>query len=457
MQGCITKGLVCDGYWVVNTPAGKGRALAVQSHAQKGSTQLVVAPSYETAVFKDDTQFNLFQIFVLQSKQGGSLPIAELISITPQVAQGSDALRHLCCAVAALMESVQVYDGSGFFEASRYQESVRYCNLALKSLRSVTPSTGGIRVALLASMLFATYEAAHGNIEASFDHFTHANRMMEQYLDLRCRQAGVTFENLRLDTFETAIFDMLQRLTAFSWTEAYGAPKTLDSNIVSCCRGHKKRYLVHDMPEQFLDVVEASRWWDITQHFIRHRLHARGDPDAEAAERAWTQSVNALLTWRKAFLPLLRKAKQAKQTKPHLYLQVLTFDILFHEDIANARTHRKDDANILPSTTPLYHEMLQTTVPLFMAEPGRDGTNAATEQIKNMAFIAYKCRDPAILNEIRSVLETVPNPNAPVYALMGLLTMREKQFRIKVIDRAWAWYFTSIGCGSGGFEVVSQD
>jgi hypothetical protein len=421
-------------------------------------------PNHSSIIFRDQTQWDFFHLYIGMSMQDGTLPIADMMQLTPQLAQENAAVRDLCCGIGAIALSWQQLDGSDSFQRDPYRLSLQFCSRAVKTINDAKASTDSLKMAILSSLLFITYEVLHDNAEAAFTHFTHAHQMMEQFMDLKCMQSGLSFAELRLDTFETALFDMLQRLTTHPWSYGFGkSTPILDKSITACCRGKRHKYLVDDMPGYFDTVNQASKWWDVTQHFIKHHLEGRsqtgpGTDVLTSNSVVWAKCLELQMKWRSSFLPLLQRGNSRKLTDPRTHLQVMTLEILYTENIAGL--HRKYDGNfnVMPSLKPHYMEMIHTTRTLAKSAElrGRETMELEYSLMRPLSFVVYKCQDPVIQKEVRSLLEEIiaaTNDTGSVRALLELLNSREKQFRLRAVERGWSWYFTCSGCSSGSLDL----
>ncbi|VUC27322.1 unnamed protein product [Clonostachys rosea] len=462
---CVAKGLVCDGLWVVSAakPQQSADAQPAVFVAAASSSRVPAMPGYESAAFRTSTDWDYFKAFITMSTQRGTLPVVELIELTPQVSRHHSALRDMCCGIGAISSSYQVLDGAEFFEATQYRKSLMYYHSAIKTLQSIkTTGREDMKWVILASLLFLTYELMHGDLEAAFTHFNHAHHMLEQYLARKCKETGLPFSELPLDKVESALFDILQRLITYPWSfdmSSTSKPR-LDPAITFCCRGREHRYLVDDMPKEFDTVPLASRWWDITQHFIRHHIHGREDGQGKPASPPsdnWTKCLDAVLKWRSSFLPLLRRGREGKDTDSALYLQVTTLEILYMENVAFVHSCRENDTAVQPSLSPLYLDLVKQTRTLCkgIKLDGIETRALEYSLMRPLAFVVYKCRNSEVLAEVEETIKYVNNDSGAVVALRALLsTTQNREFRLRAVERSWAWYFTCVGCGSGNLDML---
>ncbi|KAK7216427.1 hypothetical protein V2G26_004430 [Clonostachys chloroleuca] len=465
---CVAKGLVCDGLWATSAakPQQTADAQPLVLVAAASSSRVPAMPGYESAAFRSAADWDYFKAFITMSTQQGTLPVVELIELTPQVSRQHSALRDICCGIGALSSSYQVLDGAEFFEATQYRKSLMYYHSAIKTLQSIkTTGRESMKWIILASLLFLTYELMHGDLEAAFTHFNHAHNMLEQYFARKCKETGLPFSELPLDRFESALCDVLQRLITYPWSfdmSSTSKPR-LDPAVTFCCRGREHRYLVDDMPKEFDTVLLASRWWDITQHFIRHHIHGRGNGNDgrdgklhTPSSDDWTKCLDTVLKWRSSFLPLLRRGREGKDTDTSLYLQVTTLEILYMENVAFVHSCRENDTAVQPSLSPLYLDLVKQTQSLCkgIKLAGIETRTLEYSVLRPLAFVVYKCRNSEVLAEVEETLKYVNNDSGAVIALRALLsTTQNREFRLRAVERSWAWYITCVGCGSGNLDM----
>ncbi|KAH7324799.1 hypothetical protein B0I35DRAFT_170150 [Stachybotrys elegans] len=443
---CVAKGLVCDGMWVAKTAASP-------------PSSICVSPRYETHIFPDQRSWDFFQLFIIASAPGGTLPAVAMVQLVPQIALQQPALRALCCAIGASAASFQFLNG-GRLDERLHRESLQYHSEAVSLCRAFKGTTAQmLRLALMSAYLFMGFEIASNNVDSAFTHFRFAHYMMQQYVNVRCKEANLTPAELKFDYVESAIFCMLQRFTIHRWPGLPDNEQELDPSLKACCQGQRSEFLVDDAPESFHDVDESSKWWDITLHFLKHhlrprRLEAIAQGDYHVVSALVTKAIETLRNWHTRFLPLAQKAQQTKQSDPWFHIQVLTMEALYSEAEYVAHALASHTKIGVPTSPKRWHlEMIKATRALLkpMRMRGKETLSDEYAALRPLGFVVYKSRDLEVLREVEKTLEMVQGNAEFAMALRTLIKIRdlegwEQNQQLVATVRSWAWFFTSTGC-----------
>ncbi|KFA51330.1 hypothetical protein S40293_04426 [Stachybotrys chartarum IBT 40293] len=490
-QACVDMGLACDGYWVLGdlpTPSkddakAASKAEAVVTRAVTStSPRIPPMPSYDSVFFADQQDFDYFNAFVFAARQDGSLPISDLVQMTPQIARDTAHIRDLCTAAGATIMRMSLsyctHESGKVALQDATRRTIMHTSRAIQVLCKVKPTAANLRMTVLASLMMCTSGIIRETDKAALAHFTHARLVLDQYIRVRCKETNTAFEKLRLDLVDEAIYDVVQNLSTYSWDFEFSSPMPDRSRPGTlpepCMRGWKHAYRVKDMPSRFVYDKEAARWWNCLQHFIMHHLDdgessdisqgtdqillsALPPKDDTLLERRLSKALAVVTRWHGAFQPLFDAGAPAKLTQPERYSQLVTLELLYQETLARLYAHRGQDT--VPSRSPLYREILRAsqlligrTKPLnqSMSTPYID--NAA---INPLAFVLNQCRDPAVLDELKAMLLPRAGMDSPTMTMLGLLTCTgEVPSALALGWKSWAFYLTSAGCRVGELDLL---
>lgn len=437
-------------------------------------SQLPQEPSYILSLFSSQQQHDLFAVFVFSNSQAGTLPVNTLSALTPQLAHANLAVREMCCAIGAAAAAFTVPGTPAAVDEVQYEASLRHYNRALRAVRAAVPERDALLTVALVSILFVTYDMLRGDMKTAFAHFNHGRRIIDSYFDARCRDAGQPLSQLRLSTLEAAVFEMLQRLTTHPWVLDLDQQGTrLDGHRElshACCRSGRHRGRVRDLPESFRDLAAALRWWDVVQHFLLHQLQAThassssspepspspsepspsstsSPPSRPMPDSAWNASLSALRSWHNSFSPLLQSARLHKSTDPYRYLNACTLETLYLESLTSLHArHGGGDVDVLPDVKRVYLDMVQTT--RQMQQRYARSTFLDNAIMRPLTYVAYKSVDTDVREGIREVLEGSVGAShmaAPLRSMMNRKRGEAVPQKMRNIERAMGWYFTSCG------------
>ncbi|KAH6884135.1 hypothetical protein B0T10DRAFT_493671 [Thelonectria olida] len=441
----------------------------------KSDFQILTEPNYILNLFNSQQQWDLFSVFVFSNEQAGTLPINTLSALTPQLAQHEVAIREICCAIGAAAGAFTILNTPPAADEINYNASLKHYNRALQAIRRAESSTNTLLTVAIVSILFVTYDMLRGDMKTAFAHFSHGHRIINSYFDERCKETGLPFSKLQFSTLESAVFEMLQRLTTHPWALNLGFGSSADHKLLRCCQGGKDMHRVQDMPESFRDLAQALKWWDVVQHFLLHRVRGIGtqervssassspksfsdpsplsslspeqcQPGSVLEDSEWTESFAALHGWHNSFSPLLQAARLRKTEDPYPYLNACTLETLYLESLTSLHLHHRKECNVLPDVKPIYLEMIQTT-----KEMQRHCSKTALLDnaiMRPLTFVLYKCRDADICQGIKDILEVSDRNSrmaAPLLSMMHRKQGEEVPQKMKNLERAMGWYFTSCG------------
>ncbi|RGP70938.1 hypothetical protein FSPOR_3625 [Fusarium sporotrichioides] len=438
--------------------AGHGGATATAIPG--GDTRILVVPDYVTTVFKDQTSWDMFSTFLFTNEQGTSLPHNKLAAITPQIAHHNPAVREMCCAVGAAVGAFTAPHVNGEEAEKAQQLSLMYYNRTIRAVRAAGTALESLLAVAHVAVIFMVYDMMRGDMKAATLHFDHASRLLVSYFGKRCEQENVSLTDLKLNALESAMFDMFQRLSTYSWPLELGISgdeRPLFKGGKRCWGRH--RYEIGNMPTSFRDLDEALRWWDVTQHHISHHLFddlAVVDPENKAV---WEKAFTVLHNWHSAFVLLYRYTEDHQYDAPHRYVTACIFEALYTECLSGLHLQLNADAKVLPDARPIWREIIRTTRRMQQELKSSIDWNVMDNMVlKPLVIVLFKCRDEQVRKDVKVVLEEAVAwyGNTCLAAVMlGMMNMKGHQIpkQMKNIERAVGWHLTSIGCGPGVISI----
>lgn len=442
-------------------------------------------PNYDSVVFADQQDFDYFNAFVFAVRQDGSLPISDLIQMTPQIARDIAHIRDLCVASgASIMRMPLSYCTHEMGKAAlrdATQRTIMYTSRAIRALCNVKPTAANLKMTVVASLMMCTSGIIRRSDEAAHLHFTHARLVLDQYFRVRCEETNTVFEKLRLDLVDEAIYNVVQNLSTYSWDfepsypmPDHSRPGTLPK---PCMRGWKHAYRIKDMPSRFFYDKEAARWWNCLQHFIMHHLDDGDSSDISQGiddlffcpfsprddtllESRLSKALAVVARWHGAFQPLFEAGIPFKLTHPERYSQLVTLELLYQETLARLYAYRgQDAAAAVPSRSPLYREILRASrLIIGRTKPLNQGMSTPfidNASINPLAFVLNQCRDPAVLDEMKAMLLPRAAMDSPSMTMVGLLTSTgEVPFALAQAWKSWVFFLTCAGCRVGELDLL---
>lgn len=443
-----------------SSPAGAGGATATAIPG--GDTRILVAPDYVTTIFKDQTSWDMFSTFLFTSEQGNSLPHNTLAAITPQIAHHNPAIREMCCAVGAAVGAFTAPHVNGEAAEQAQQLSLVYYNRTIRAVRAAGTTVQSMLAVAHVAVIFMVYDMMRGDMKAATLHFDHASRLLVTYFGKRCEQEGVSLAELKLDALESAMFDMFQRLSTYSWPLELGITEDERPDFKGGrrCWG-RHRYEINNMPTSFRDLGDALRWWDVTQHHISHHLFD-DEPVVDHANKAvWEKAFTVLHNWHSAFVLLYRYTEDHQYDAPHRYVTACIFEALYTECLSSLHLQLNAETKVLPDARPIWREIIRTTRRMQQELKASVDWNVMDNMVlKPLVIVLFKCRDAKVREAVKVVLEEAVAwyGNTCLAAVMlGMMNMKSHQIKIpkqmKNIERAVGWHLTSIGCGPGVISI----
>jgi hypothetical protein len=411
-------------------------------------------------LFSNAKEWDHFQFFIRMGTPYETLPEGSLQLLTPQVAHLVPAVKEVCCAVGALSKTMST---SGRLATEALADSSHHYSRAAALLRECIPTNDSLLSVCVASLMFTTYEMLIGQPEVAFSHYKHACLIFEQYLAKRSEDAGVPFADLVLTELERAISDTMQRLSTYPWSDEIHQVETptMNSHLMSCCKGQLYTTLLFRMPTSFDNMTTAAKWWDATQHFVMHHAH-QGRTGGAAEQKMWGQCADTLHSWHASFYPLFETSRREyyrdKGPKAEKYLHGLMLETLYLESMGSISKYHLSDANILPATKPLFKEIVTVTRGRTSAHGPFGEEASATEKflLRPLAYVLVKCDAPDVVHDIYETLKEIEKPGHIGRALLGILGADLEEKPLGSAMFGWMWDFLTSGCAAVSLTVEKE-
>ncbi|KAF3797405.1 Transcriptional regulatory protein moc3 [Colletotrichum gloeosporioides] len=463
---CVKSGRECPGYLDSTSrtllPSKQARIVPRSHNFSTADTRLFKIPGYETMLFGQQKDWEAFQSFAFSVESGDTLLIDDASIMTPKFAQSaaeSSGVRQICCAVGALGRSFQSMTLEDYI-SEEYQAALEHYGRGVRAIYRLKSSKTTLPSAILASMLFTTFEFMAGSTVNAAKHHNHAVAMMYQYVDLLIEEQGLPLEELRLSDMDKAMFDSLERHDTSPWIESLS--KAGHVKILCPARrfphGCRHRLSMSKIPDRFNSTQQAFTWWNFVQHMMAHSLHplkVSGDGVrrvSEATKAAAYDECDAFLhSWRTAFTPLLQHAKEHRITHGSRWSRAMILETMYLETISELHARHKTHANMLPAVKPLYLDLIRSMMQLAREKPLNGPATIGLENsiIRPIGFALVRCQDPEVVQEATAALEAIVGGVNMSWTLVYLLKSRNKTKPMVTLERSWGWYFTATGCSSG--------
>lgn len=435
-----------------------------------GKVQLTLEPRYASLLFGNVEDQFFFCEYLAVVEQGESMPVSELMTLAPQVAHEQLAVREICCAIGA---QVVAATRSQHTEESlsKMQASHSHYSRAIAAIRKFKVVPENILTATFASILFTAWELVNDSLDAAVLHYRHAYMLMGQSIRLKCDATGLEPDQLNFTPLEAALLDMVQGVSSLSW--ARGMSVKLPPGAINIKNLRRKGYAIDDMPQKFHHVQEATSWWNTTKFFVRDGLQSQRrarkagrsnspvlPPRADGIDNEGCGSPNygkyivVLRRWYASFEPLMEDLRKKKHQAASQFLQATTLNTLYLETLT--RVHRvayPDRHVVLPSTTPLYIDIIHTVSWLSrtLTFTGPGGSKAQHSVVRPLSFVMRYCQDAAVLKEMEGILWGMTDRCPMALNVFVLLTCDRKNLDIlppilRGSIRALDWYLASCGC-----------
>ncbi|KAM0421373.1 hypothetical protein ACHAPT_010908 [Fusarium lateritium] len=424
------------------------RSTAISDH------RILAKPNDILSMFKNQQQWDLFSSFVFTSKQDGTVPINTLSALTPQIAHGDPVVREICCAIGAASSVFTNPNSDALADEQLSRTALVHYNRAVSAVREAKPMKETLLTVAVASILFVTYDVLGGDLSSAFVHFNHGRRVAESYFETRCKETGLTLESLPLSSLESALCEMVQRLTTYPWALELGFTSSrTDHKVHMYCDQSHHRYLLEDMPTWFCDLSQALTWWDVAQHYLYHHDLVKHRQDAHH-NTSWEQSLKILQQWHNSFAPLLQSARQNKAQDPYRYLNACIQEALYLEALTNLHLQFRPDSNVFPDNRSIYRDIIQAA--REMQQKWNKATHISVLDnavARPLIFVLFKCRDAAVRQEVQELFSRFDESSQmplPIFAMMNREEGNELPPKLRNVERSLGWYLTACGCNSGG-------
>lgn len=418
--------------------------------------RILAKPNHILSIFVNQQQWDFFSAFIFTNQQAGTVPVNTLQALVPQVAHGDALIREVCLAVGAAVGPCSDVNSGPLTDELLSRTSLMHYNRAASIIRGAKATGETLAAVAVASILFVAYDLLRGDISGAFVHFSHGRRIVDSYFDRRCKERGVTLHRLPMSSLEEALYEVVQRLTTYSWALELGftGPRTDQTHMYCERRSHRHR--LEDIPTWFRDLAHALTWWDVVQHHLYHHDLAKEEghqtPDKGTS---WERSTSLLQQWHNSFLPLLQSARQHRTQDLHNCMSTCILEAVYLEALANLHLKFRSNSTVLPDNRSIYLEIVQAAREMQQGWDKSLGIAVLDNAISRpLVFVIYRCRDASIRKEIQELLLSFDPSSQLALPLLAMLNQEEgKEMPPKLMNivRTLGWNLTACGCNPGGY------
>ncbi|TDZ37654.1 Aspercryptin biosynthesis cluster-specific transcription regulator atnN [Colletotrichum trifolii] len=413
---CAKSKRQCEGYLSKASPADYAKHLLE-------SRPLLIKPCYESHMFTDQLQKDHFDYWMAFTREFTLFPSDLMSHMIPQIAREEPAIRHAAFAIGAAAmcndSRTQRLSGGGPFRA----EALWHYGKAIRIIRNSEPSKKSIPRAILACLLFITFESLQGNYQEALEHMNHGSNILDQ-ITRQGVQGGECPPKL-----VDEIFNGFRRFSLLSWSlNGYHPPET-DNFVPWCCRGNRTRYAVDEMPATFENPVEAQRWWEIVQHYIVYKAKfvsgirfPNNDPreplEGSPLSREDSKKYLALTqAWRDRFNPLMQRAARHRATSPKEHLQMTNLRLMCMSlEITIRSLHGSDMAYLAAATSKFKGIVALSRIVLSgqKEQMGPDKEVFSMDSSPSWALLlaGIFCHDENVRDDVRRLFQEYPRRDA---------------------------------------------
>ncbi|OLN96866.1 hypothetical protein CCHL11_02312 [Colletotrichum chlorophyti] len=326
-----------------------------------GYRPLLIKPAYESLIFTQQLEKDQFEYWMAFSKESSLFPSDLMSELLPQIAREDPAIKYAAFAVgAATLGSPtrrQRVSGTGPYMA----DALRHYGRSINLVRSSEPSKKSVPRALLACLLFVTFEAVQGNHKAALTHLNFGCKILDQLM-----RQGVSGDCPPRLIDE--VISSFQRFTLLSWTVNDYHPPETEAHVPWCCRGKRSRYAVDEMPDLFNDLRQARRWWDVVQHYVIYQTQMHSalrfediQTPASTGRRSPDEKKKysgILDRWRARFAPLKTQVLAEEASNEQAYLQLISLRLSCLSLDISVRSSQYTDGDVLESSTEDFRQLV---------------------------------------------------------------------------------------------------
>ncbi|KAF9872110.1 C6 zinc finger domain protein [Colletotrichum karsti] len=408
---CAKSKRECEGY------VQKPKASAVPKQVRENRT-LLIKPNYESHLFTDQLQKDHFDYWMSFTKDFTLFPSDLMSHLMPQIAREEPAVRHAAFAIGAATMGThsleQRTSGQGPFMA----QALNHYGKAIQIIRNSEQSKKSLPRALLTCLLFVTFESLQGNHIAALQHMDHGCKILDQVT--RQGVAGECPPRLVQE-----VHDAFRRFTMFAWSLNGYHPEETQTYVPWCCRGRRSRYAIDELPASFDEMVEAQKWWEITQHHIIYTSKMNSGFAFEGLQRdnpermkrmtseASKRYLEMMERWRERFKPLMKGAMRQRASNPKIYLQMVSLRLQFLSLEICCKSLYYSDIDYMEKATPAWKAIVSLSRIWLNGQqqsPGPSKEVFTMESSPSWALMlaGVLCFDEEVRNEAHDLMQTYP-------------------------------------------------
>ena len=422
---CSSTGRRCDGYTQpppVEARQGKPHDQHCTSTAHGQDTLRLFTPA-QPEISTDSKELRSYQYFQERTSSELSSPYDEVFwqDIVLQISYQQIALRHAVAALGALHESLNsIYNATiplSYAESQRHF-AWRQCNKAIRLLRDGTGTSPSISVALVASILFSTFEFLENRCESGLDQIDAGEGVLHQW-----RQSVTTIQTKsELDLVEGHLAPMLARCK--NSTTRFLTP-TNDIPPLTLMVNWGTRALIEDLGRALPDLFEGVQHardslWSLYDVISSSTISMTSVPNHPQLAIAVRKGEELLRAWRIKFaqyreiqmasIPLedpdrlrtFRKAANVLQIHSYVFSVIVSTLSTEKEDVFD--DHLEEFRKIVSLT--------RTFIELDEEQKKSQGCNLSGRTsfsfdlgvIPPLWVVSSRCRDPGVRREALRLL-----------------------------------------------------
>ncbi|KAK5658369.1 hypothetical protein OQA88_2345 [Cercophora sp. LCS_1] len=364
---------------------------------------------------------------------GGWFPTTLFGQTIPHLGRTEPAVRYAAIAVGALANAVapgtlpKPANPTG--TSTHYNRALTYYGRALRLVRLQQDinSDYTLRVAVIACVLFACFEALHDNSDSAISHITHGLMIVEQFL---CSaEPGGSPTPIKRESSPTPfaldeeILAAFQRLEYLAWSGRLVQRLPDSSRIFLCNQGDLDR-----PGNAFTGTVEALKHLDTVQHQAtrcvaeRHRRMFAQEPydpyETEVLERTEERTFEMLEKWRLRFEPLYIAVTATKDSNSQRFFQATALLLSYLSTWVCLRASAPGGTSyeILRSMTPRFEELVRLSHTILENQPKPAGSTEVFTMdhgpTSALFLVVLKCVDAKVRTEAMGLLKQYPRRDA---------------------------------------------
>lgn len=400
------------------TPVSRAQRLRNTAFAPiKPRIPALITQEPSNSIPGDESERRYFQLFHerLAYDISGYFESPFWTRVIPQECHHEPAIRHAILALSALCKAsaskIETVDANNkHLDFALVQQSKAISSFR-KSLSEGRPLRTQVRLALMASLLFGSFESFHGNSETASQQISSGLNILGQ---LEKHKVNRTNQNITFVDPELGL--SLSRLQL--QMESFLAMNPMTDHLPT---GADDVEFIEDFPNRFAALSEALPFAvRISINTLRHMRKASrcGNIKSfqETLERERDSVSTSLDQWNKAFRPILLKIQASQNTASRAYLSVcfLQTTLVAFETILATTSAKKEI--IYDRFTEQFRRIVSSCRHALEIDREIRTLDSIRAQfsigwIMMLYYVATRCRDSLIRRDAIAILREFPSKN----------------------------------------------